>query len=210
MVEHMELTSPNFKDGERIPGVYCFGVPDPDEHIALAANRNPALEWSGVPEGTRSFALLCIDPDVPSVGDDVNQEGREVPADLPRVDFSHWVMVDIPGDARAIDEAEYCDGVTAGGKPGLSHGPREGVNDYTGWFSGDPDMGGVYKGYDGPCPPWNDSIVHHYVFTLHALDVDSLPVTGDFTAQDVKEAMEGHVLAEASLTGTYSLNPAVL
>jgi len=70
-------------------------------------------------------------------------------------------------------------------------------------------MEGTYRGYDGPCPPWNDSIVHHYTFTLYALDVESLPVTGNFTAADVRKAMEGHVLAEASLTGTYSLNPDV-
>ena len=35
-------------------------------------------------------------------------------------------------------------------------------------------MSGDYFGYDGPCPPWNDSIVHHYVFTVYALDVDAV------------------------------------
>lgn len=205
----MRLTSPNFSDGDPIPGTNAFAVPDPDEHIRFAANRNPALEWEDVPEGTRSFALLCIDGDVPSVGDDVNQEGREVPADLPRVDFVHWVLVDIPADVRSLEEGAFSEGVTARGKPGLSEGMREGVNDYTGWFAGDPDMAGTYKGYDGPCPPWNDSIVHHYVFTLYALDVDSVPVEGDFTAEDVKAAIAPHVLAEATLTGTYTLNPAV-
>lgn len=205
----MRLTSPNFSDGDPIPGANAFAVPDPDEHIVFAANRNPALEWEDVPEGTRSFALLCIDGDVPSVGDDVNQEGREVPADLPRVDFVHWVLVDIPADVRSLEEGAFSEGVTARGKPGLSEGMREGVNDYTGWFAGDPDMAGTYKGYDGPCPPWNDSIVHHYVFTLYALDVDSVPVEGEFTAEDVKAAIAPHVLAEATLTGTYALNPAV-
>lgn len=205
----MRLTSPNFSDGDPLPGANAFAVPDPDEHISFAANRNPALEWEDVPEGTRSFALLCIDGDAPSVGDDVNQEGRQVPADLPRVDFVHWVLVDIPADMRSLEEGAFSEGVTARGKPGLSEGMREGVNDYTGWFAGDPDMAGTYKGYDGPCPPWNDSIVHHYVFTLYALDVDSVPVEGEFTAEEVKAAIAPHVLAEATLTGTYSLNPAV-
>jgi Raf kinase inhibitor-like YbhB/YbcL family protein len=205
----MRLTSPNFSDGDPIPGANAFAVPDPDEHIRFAANRNPALEWDDVPEGTRSFALLCIDGDVPSVGDDVNQEGREVPADLPRVDFVHWVLVDIPADVRSFEEGAFSEGVTARGKPGLSEGMREGVNDYTGWFAGDPEMAGTYKGYDGPCPPWNDSIVHHYVFTLYALDVESVPVEGDFSAEDVKAAIAPHILAKATLTGTYSLNPAV-
>jgi Raf kinase inhibitor-like YbhB/YbcL family protein len=205
----MRLTSPNFKDGEPIPGDCAFAVPDPEDRVSLAENRNPALEWEDVPEGTRSFALLCIDTDAPTVADDVNREGREVPADLPRADFSHWVLVDVPGEVRSIDEAAFCQGVTPRGKAGRQDGPREGLNDYTSWFQGDSDMEGVYKGYDGPGPPWNDARVHRYVFTLYALDIDSVPVSGDFTAEDVEEAISGHVLAEASLTGTYTLNPAL-
>ena len=70
-------------------------------------------------------------------------------------------------------------------------------------------MGGDYFGYDGPCPPWNDTIVHHYVFTLYALDVAKCPVQGTFRGPEVIAAMQGHVLASATLTGTYSLNPSV-
>lgn len=68
-------------------------------------------------------------------------------------------------------------------------------------------MAGDYYGYDGPCPPWNDAIVHHYVFTIYALDLDRLPLEGRFTGAQVREAIEGHVLDQASLTGTYTLNP---
>jgi len=203
----VQLNSPNFADGDVLPGAYAFAVPHPETKVTFAANRNPALEWSGVPEGTRSFALLFIDAHAPTVADDVNQEGRTVPADLPRAEFSHWVLVDIPPDARSLDEAAFCEGVTPRGKPGLSAGPREGVNDYTGWFTGDADMEGVYKGYDGPCPPWNDSIAHRYTFTLYALDVERLDVDGDFTAEDVRRAMEGHILATASTECVYAINP---
>ena len=70
-------------------------------------------------------------------------------------------------------------------------------------------MEGDYYCYDGPCPPWNDAIPHHYVFTLYALDTDKLAVTGRFTGQDVMAAMQGHILGKASITGVYSLNPAV-
>ena len=70
-------------------------------------------------------------------------------------------------------------------------------------------MRGDYLGYDGPCPPWNDEIRHRYVFTLFALDIPRVPVEGTFTGQQVREAIAGHILAQASLTGTYSLNPAV-
>ena len=163
-----------------------------------------------MPDGTKSLVLLCVDPDVPSKPDDVNQEDREVPADLPRTDFYHWVLVDLAPNPAEIAEGEFSDGVTAHGKPG-PQGPRstrQGLNDYTQWFAGDVDMKGNYFGYDGPCPPWNDSIVHRYVFTLYALDIERCPIDVEkFTGQDVRKVIEGHVLAEASITGTYTLNP---
>jgi len=145
------------------------------------------------------------------VGDDVNQEGRMVLFDVPRVDFYHWVLVDIPADCTEIAAGAYSNGVTARGKsgPDAPYGTRQGINDYTGWFAQDPDMAGDYYGYDGPCPPWNDARMHHYVFTLYALDVPRLEVAGRFTGQDVRKAIAGHILAQASITGTYTLNPAL-
>ncbi|THA29235.1 phospholipid-binding protein, partial [Streptomyces sp. A1136] len=82
-----------------------------------------------------------------------------------------------------------------------------GLNDYTSWFAGDGDMSGDYFGYDGPCPPWNDAIAHRYIFTLYAIDQEQLTVTGKFTGTDVHNALQGHVLAQAAITGTYTLNP---
>lgn len=207
----MKLWSDSFKDGGVIPGEFAFGVIDPATHVALSSNKNPHLAWSDLPAGTRSLALICHDGDVPSRGDDVNQEGKTVPADLPRVDFFHWTLVDLPASQSSIAAGQYSNGVMPRGKPGPEVGGgqlgRHGINDYTGWFAGDADMRGDYFGYDGPCPPWNDSIVHHYVFTLFALDVERLPVDGKFTGQQVREAMRGHILGEAKITGTYTLNP---
>jgi Raf kinase inhibitor-like YbhB/YbcL family protein len=207
----MKLTSDSFKDGAAIPGEFAFAVPDAKNHVALSSNRNPQLVWTDVPKGTESFALIVHDPDVPSKGDDVNQEGREVPASLPRVDFYHWTLIDIPGDVRGIEAGSQSDGVTAHGKrgPAALGGMRHGINSYTQWFASDPQMEGDYFGYDGPCPPWNDSIVHHYIFTLYALDINELDFEGEVTAENVRGAMKGHVLAEATLTGLYSLNPKV-
>jgi Raf kinase inhibitor-like YbhB/YbcL family protein len=207
----MELKTTAFTDGGPIPAEFAFGAMDPVAHVKLSANRNPDFAWAGLPAHTRSLALLCHDPDVPSRGDDVNQEGRVVPASLPRVDFFHWVLVDLPPDAAAIARGEFSDGVSPRGKPGplAPRNARQGTNDYTGWFAGDKDMAGNYFGYDGPCPPWNDAIVHRYVFTLYALDVPRLDVGGVFTGADVRNAMAGHVLAQASVTGRYALNPAV-
>ena len=205
----MKLTTTAFRDGGVIPAEFAFGRPDPKTHVALSANRNPDFAWSGAPAGTKSFALLCVDPDVPSRGDDVNQEGRVVPASLPRVDFFHWVLVDLPPSATSIARGEHAEGVVPHGKPGpaAKHGARHGVNDYTGWFAGDPAMAGDWYGYDGPCPPWNDAIVHRYVFTLYALDVDVLPVMGRFHGADALKVIERHALGRASITGTYTLNP---
>ena len=204
----MKLSSNSIVDGQPIPGDYAFCVPDPENHVMLAANRNPHLAWSDLPASTRSLVLICHDPDVPSRGDDVNQEGREVPADLPRVNFTHWVLVDLKPDRDGISEGEFSSGVTAHGKMGPEgpDGTRQGINNYTDWFSGDADMAGDYYGYDGPCPPWNDSIIHHYHFTLYALDIPRCPVKGRFSREEVLAAIKGHVLAQTSITGTYSLN----
>ena len=205
----MKLTSTSFGDNQRIPGACAFAVPHATDHITLSSNRNPQLGWSGAPAGAKSFVVICHDVDVPSKGDDVNKEGRSVAASLPRVDFYHWVLVDIPRSMSAIAEAEFSDGISARGKKGpeAKYGARQGLNDYTAWFSGDKEMSGNYFGYDGPCPPWNDEILHHYVFTLYALDIERCPAGGIFKGGDVLKAIEGHVLAEASLTGIYTLNP---
>ena len=207
----MELHSHSFRDGAAIPGEFAFAVIAAEHHVALSANRNPHLAWSGAPAGTLSFALVCHDPDVPSRGDDVNQEGRQVPPTLARVDFFHWLLLDIPAGATHVAAGSHSDGVVPHGKsgPAAAAGGRHGINDYTGWFAGDAAMQGSWYGYDGPCPPWNDTIVHHYVFTLYALDVAILAIDGPLTGFAVLAALEGHVLDRATLTGTYSLNPEV-
>jgi len=206
----MKLHSNAFTDGNPIPGRNAFGVPDLANNVALSDNRNPDLHWSGAPKDTASFALICVDGDVPTKPDDVNQEGRQVPAELPRADFVHWVLVNIPPVKTQIAEGEYADGIVKGGKTTTASVGREGINDYTSWFAGDPEMGGTYLGYDGPCPPWNDSIMHHYTFTLYALDQAELKVEGEFTAVEAEKAMQGHVLDKATLMGIYSLNPQLL
>jgi len=207
----MKLSSKSLADGHPIEGKYAFCVPAAEGHVSLSSNLNPHLAWSELPAGTQSLVLICHDPDVPSRGDDVNQEGKTVPADLPRVDFFHWVLIDIDPSRGEIKEGEYSSEVTARGKAGPSapHATRQGVNDYTGWFAGDADMAGDYYGYDGPCPPWNDSIKHRYIFTLYAIDQKTLTLSGRVTGQDVRDAIAGHTLDSAHLTVTYSLNPDV-
>ena len=214
MFGHMKITSDSFAADGPIPAEFAFARIDPATHATLSGNRNPQLAWDDVPDATRSFALICVDPDAPTVPDHVNKEGEVVPKDPPRADFHHWIMVDMPATCTGIAAGECSDGVVAGGKkspsnPAGAPDARQGVQDYTSWFAGDPDMGGTYRGYDGPAPPWNDERVHRYRFQLYALDIDHVKVQGDFTAGQVRKAIASHVLAEATVTGTYSLNPNV-
>ena len=201
----MRIWSDSFKPRGPIPAEFAMGQGD-----GFARNRNPHLAWDDVPAGTRSFALLCIDTDAPTVPETVGRSDLEIPVEQPRTEFVHWTMVDMPADLRVIAAGSCSDGVTAHGKQ-HPHGPagaRQGRNDYTGWFAGDPDMAGDYLGYDGPYPPFNDLRVHRYFFRLFALDVAMLPLPDGFSAADVFHAMHGHVLAEAAVHGTYSLHPA--
>ena len=207
----MKLTSSSFDDNGVIPAEYAFCAPDAKTHATLSKNLNPQLAWLDVPMGTKSFAVICHDPDVPSRGDDVNKEGRSVPRSLARVDFFHWVLVDLPAAVVGVNVAEFSSAVVPRGKPGpqAPHGARHGINGYTDWFVGDKDMAGDYYGYDGPCPPWNDELPHRYVFTVYALDVERLSLPARFGGAEVRAAVAGHVLAQAAITGRYTLNPAV-
>ena len=202
----MKIWSDSFKDGDWIPARLALGKPDGSGKTELAENLNPHLAWSDLPGGTKSIAIVMYDVDVPSRPDDVHPEGRVVPPERPRVEFDHWVWVDID-PTSVVEEGSVSQGVTAKGKdaadaPGAT---KHGINAYTGWFAGDEDMGGDYFGYDGPCPPWNDGLVHRYKVTAYALDLENVPVEGAFTREDLLKAIEGHVLAEASLSGKYKI-----
>jgi phosphatidylethanolamine-binding protein (PEBP) family uncharacterized protein len=93
----MKLDSQSFHNGQPIPAEFAAG-----DASGFAGNRNPQLAWSDVPEGARSFALLCVDPDAPTVPELVGRADVGIPLDQPRAEFVHWVMVDIPADLREI------------------------------------------------------------------------------------------------------------
>ena len=173
----MRIHSDSFDHRQPIPAQFALGAPG-----GFGGNRNPHLAWDDAPAGTRSFALLCIDTDAPTDGALVANAAVPIPVAHPRGDFVHWAPA------------------------GRDAGGLSGRNDYTGWFAGDAQMGGDYFGYDGPYPPPHDLRVHRYFFRVFALDVATLDLPADFTAADLFRAMHGHVLAEASTYGTYSLN----
>jgi Raf kinase inhibitor-like YbhB/YbcL family protein len=215
----MRLWSDTFTEGGVIPSECAFGMVDPDTHVRFSTNRNPHLAWEDVPFGTQSLALFCRDVDAPSIGDDVNQEGKVIPEDLPRIEFHHWTLVDIPVAIKSVAKGVFSELITPHGKPGplvpftikngTEHQLRQALNDFTGWFLGDPDLAGEYYGYDGPFPPWNDLRPHAYVFSLYALDIPEFPLEGRFTGAEARLAIRGHILDEAQMFGVFSLNPEV-
>ncbi len=186
--------------------------------MTFADNFSPHLAWSDLPAGTRSLALICHDFDVPSRGDDVNQAGREVPADLPRVDFFHWLLVDLPATRElASPTGAFSQRLhrprqaRAGGHgAGLRRWRARASTTSPAGSPATPAMAGDYYGYDGPFPPWNDSLIHHYVFTLYALDVARAPIEGRFAGAALRQAIYPHVLGAATHSGTYTLNRRLL
>ena len=68
----MRIRSDSFEHRQRLPAEFAAGQATADG-FGFAPNRNPHLAWDDVPEGTKSFALLCIDPDVPTDAGDGRQ-----------------------------------------------------------------------------------------------------------------------------------------
>ncbi|WP_430474565.1 YbhB/YbcL family Raf kinase inhibitor-like protein [Thalassospira lucentensis] len=203
----MKLHIQGWNEGAPIPNKFAFGKIPTEGRFELAENINPAIFWTDIPKGTKSFALICHDSDVPSSGENVNIEGKTISPDLPRVDFYHWVVANIPSSTTKIDEGQASNRVTpTGKKPGARPYGEAGLNNYTNWFADHPTMGGNYADYDGPCPPWNDALIHHYHFTIYALDVNEVSLPQPFGGPELLTAIDGHVLAKACYTGTYSMN----
>lgn len=210
-MENLDVTVDGIADGGRIPAEYAFGVPGDGELFTFGPNVSPEISWSAGPAGTKSYAVIMHDASVPTVFDDANQEGRTIAADLPRMGFYHWILVDIPPATTSIARGAESDAVVPKGKPvGPADNGVRGANDFGMFMASNPDMAGDYGGYDGPAPPWNDEIVHEYHFTVYALDVESLDLSGAFGGKDALEAMAGHILARGSIKGLYTLTPSLM
>lgn len=153
----MKLLSPSFADKARIPSVYTMPA-------VGGKNVSPALTWSGLPDGTKSLALLVVDP---------HPVARN---------WVHWLVVDIPPHIRELPEG-------ASGRS-MPNGARELINSFGN------------RGYGGPQPPTGTGD-HPYVFTLYALSVAQIDIGPRPSAKDFHEAIQGHVLASATLTGYF-------
>ena len=153
------LESSSLEDGRPIPERYAVAVPTPEGRAEMAGrDLSPHLRWSGEPEGTRSFAITVVDPDVPADRNRMGVEGLSLGDDESRVRFAHWLIADIPADVHEIAEGADGDGFVAHGKPPgpTAVGGISGANGYGGLFEGNADLEGTYGGWDGPFPPWND------------------------------------------------------
>jgi Raf kinase inhibitor-like YbhB/YbcL family protein len=157
----MRLTSPVFKDQDQIPVRYTGEGEDV----------SPPLEWSDVPEGCRSFVLLCQDPDAPA------RPGGEHP-------FVHWLIYNLSPATTALP-------------PGL---PRQEFFDLPVIATQGRNSFGQL-GYGGPMPPLGHG-AHHYEFTLYALN-ENFRMASGMRRDAVLSIIQGFVLAEAKLTGTY-------
>jgi Raf kinase inhibitor-like YbhB/YbcL family protein len=208
----LAIESTSLADGRPIREVHAVATPTPDGKAEMAGpDRSPHLRWSGEPEGTRSFALSVVDPDVPADRARMGVEGLSLGDAEPRVDFAHWLVVDIPPTVHEIAEGAGGEGFVPHGRPPgrASFGGIEGQNGYRGLFEGNADLEGTYGGWDGPFPPWNDEIVHRYETTVYALDVDTLGLEPGFSLEAFRSAIDGHVLERATIVPTYTLNPSL-
>ncbi len=140
----------------------------------------------------------------------MNQEGQTLTAAIQRKIFYHWLLVDIPANVTSLAEGVDLEALVKHGKQAPAKIGVHGRNDYTLTFAANDAMKGDYYGYDGPCAPWNDTTIHHYPFTVYALSVPSLGLSGAFDGAAALAAMQGKVLAQGELLGLYSMNPAVI
>lgn len=149
----MQITSSAFKNSGVIPKKYtCEG-----EDVS------PPLSWSNMPKNTKSFALICDDPDAPT--------------DKP---FVHWLVYNLPSTMKHLEENASISSI---------QGALQGKNDFK------------KMSYGGACPPKGHGL-HHYHFTLYALAI-KLDLSAGATKEEVLQAMQGHVLGEAELIGTF-------
>ena len=160
----MQLTSHEFNDGETLQDVFTVEGED----------ISPPLAWTSPPAGTKSFALICDDPDAPSAKN---------PGPEPWV---HWVIFNLPAEVRELPAA-----VSDELELDMFPGARQGRNS---WLEHN-------AGYRGPAPP-RGSGPHRYLFHLYALD-SSLSLPAGATKVELLSAMKTHILAEAKLTGIY-------
>ena len=187
--EPLKVEVDKISDKSPIPEANALCEATPDGKSTSGKNERPTISWSKGPNETKSYAVIVSDPDVPADFSKAGKEGQVVGKDDPRQMFYHWAVLDIPATTTKID----------GGTDPIKLGTPA-TNDLGKYM---PDN----TQYGGPCPPWNDQRIHHYHFTVYALDVASLGLK-NATAKQAAEALKTskNVLATGEVVGTYTLN----
>ena len=168
MSGNIQITSSAFAEGDTIP----------QQHTGVGDNLSPPLAWSNLPEGTKSLALICDDPDAPS---------RAKPR--PEGPWVHWVIYNLPADLSKLPAGMARDAELAA--------PAEARQGHNSWPSDN-------VGYLGPMPP-PDSGPHRYRFKLYALDMILDLPAADADSDSLLKAMEGHILDRGQLMGIYEI-----
>lgn len=157
------VTSPDIKPASTIGNEHVF-----NGFGCQGRNVSPALNWSGAPTGTKSFAITVYDPDAPTGSG-----------------WWHWVVFNIPADSTGV---------------GKNAGDAQSALLPTGSIQSRTDFG--KPGYGGPCPPTGDK-PHRYVFTVHALKVDKLPLDADAPAAMVGFYLHQNTIKKVVLNAQY-------
>lgn len=176
-----------------IPAKFALCKATDDGKSTGGENTRPTISWQGAPSGTKSFAVVVMDPDVPASFADAGKDGKVVKHDAKRQLFYHWALADIPATVTTIP------GGASSKAPAFGTAATGSLEKYL----DDATQ------YGGPCPPWNDERLHHYHFTVYALDVAALTLPDAPSAKDVEKAVADHVVASGTVTGTYTLNTAL-
>lgn len=190
----LTVTIEGLDPGRRLPVSAAFCAPPgvaPKDH-----NISPAVQWTPGPQGTQSYVLIMTDVDVPADLTLINRPGVILGDDTPRMSLVHWLLIDIPANITRLERGVESDGYRAPGLPvgKTPHGVR-GANAYTFFFPKDSPLASVRAGYDGPCPPRNDTRAHRYITRIYALDTPTLGLEDVFFADEVERKMSGHILA---------------
>src|ERR1700682_3673232 len=161
----LKVSVDGVESGKMMPTKYGFCMPAAQGHAGPAPDISPRISWSKGPAGTKSYAVILHDTDSPAEQrEKMNKEGETLTSAVPRRNFYHWILVDIPADVTAIAEGAESTARVPHGKPATpaAAGGARGLNDFTKVLAANEAMKGQYYGYDGPCPPWNDENLHHY------------------------------------------------
>ena len=99
----MKIASASFAEGAFIAPEFAYGRIGENGATERSENRNPELHWTDVPEGTKSFVVLCLDDDVPTDRQTKMGDGL-LSVTQPRRRFVHWVQANIPAEVESIPE----------------------------------------------------------------------------------------------------------